>query len=124
MCFTNAILNSLGSFLPSKKIEVGIFGDWLDCELGFFHKCTFKSDLAAQVLDFTACFGHMVLLFSFSYEGDRNLSGSKAEGRGADSDMSLRDDVYEDLWEILPGWWCNRDTSGPPLLCLAVTAQE
>lgn len=47
----------------------------------------------AQFLDFTACFGHMVLLFSFSYEGHKNLSGTKAEGRGTDSDMSLRDDV-------------------------------
>lgn len=93
VCFTNTILNTLGSLLHNKKIEVGIFGDWLDCELFFFTNAHLKVIFAVQFLDFTVCFGHVVLLFSFSYEGQKNLSRTKAEGRDGDSDVSLRGDV-------------------------------
>lgn len=48
----------------------------------------YKGVFAAQFLDFTVCFGHMVLLFSFGYEGQKNLSRTKA-----DSDIRLRDAV-------------------------------
>lgn len=91
VCFTNTILNTLGSFLHNKKIEVGIFRavSW------FFHKWTLKVVFAAQFLDFAVCFGHRIWLFSFSCEGQENLWRAKAEGRDADSDIGPRDGVVK-----------------------------
>lgn len=57
----------------------------------FFTNVHYKGVFAAQFLDFTVCFGHMVLLFSFGYEGQKNLSRTKAGVRDADSDIRLRD---------------------------------
>lgn len=59
--------------MHNKKIEVGIFRVGLAVSWVFFTNAHLKVIFAAQFLDFTVCFGHMVLLFSFSYEGHKNL---------------------------------------------------
>lgn len=92
MCFTSTILNALVAFCTVERLKQGFWEIGLTVSWVFSQK-HFKSHVCAQFLDFAACFGHMVLLFSFSCEGQKNLSRARAEGRGADSALGLRDDV-------------------------------